>query len=197
MCLCVCLCGHCNGKQVKVAVYRFLKEETRSCHHLRRANYRALKLGNLKTRKTVASKQQMKFHGAMMRQIRNVLNEGYIDDGPETTKALKYVRKLKNDSTLQQNIAEGLIGDFSIQTDLKYIDKVLELEASQRTDSGDTSPLDERIPHHSECEPGEMRAEEEDFDFRSWFTVEEWSKIMRDEPAHPADSEEDDLERPF
>ena len=140
VCICVCHCGHCDNKHVKVAVYRFLSGETRSCHHLRRANYRALKQGKLKTRKTMASEEQMKFHGAMMRILRKYLRDKKFDNSQDAQKALRYAQRLQSDDALRNNVAEGLKGDFSIETDIGYIRRALVLADKQQLLDTDAAP---------------------------------------------------------
>ena len=132
----------------------------------------------------MASKEQIRFHGAMMLQLRKCLKAGKIDNSPDTTKALAYARKLKGDAALRKNIADGLTGDFSIDTDIKYIDKALALAAKQEStvQVGDSSP-DDSYP-----------LVEDDLDaIRAQYTKEESSRIMRDTMEPEVVDDEEDL----
>jgi hypothetical protein len=84
----------------------------------------------------VASNEQMRFHGAMMRQLRNCLKAGKMDPSPDTAKALQYALRLVNDANLRKVISEGLGQDFSIETDMKYIHKAIALSGGPQAQDG-------------------------------------------------------------
>lgn len=124
----------------------------------------------------MASIEQVKFHGAMMRHLRQCLRAGAIDDSAETTKALIYARKLTKDEVLRKNISAGLAADFSIETDMKYIRKALALvdPPGQANAGADEGSL---LPEETECFGPE---EQTDLDeLQAQLSPEEWEEIMR------------------
>jgi hypothetical protein len=121
------------------------------------------------------SQQQIKFHGAMMGQLRNCMKRGYIDDSPDTKKALKYARRLLLDPQLQKNIAAGLSEDFSMKTDLKNI--LLAIALAEKPAICGTTPKDTSLTHEEE-----MIGPEDVFDldeFQARCSPEEWEEMNR------------------
>jgi hypothetical protein len=134
----------------------------------------------------MASTEQIRFHGAMMRHLRNCLKTGAIDDRPDTAKALQYARRLVDDAALRKNIADGLTGNFSIDTDMKYIHKLISLSEAQEKGSA--------APGHcgSPSDEGYSKWQEEELDleeFQKQCSPEEWAEMMR--PVQEENAKED------
>jgi hypothetical protein len=205
MCVCICRCGKCKCKKITVAIYRFKKEETRSCHSLRRENYAALKRGELKSKRMNPSLEQMKFHGAMMRHLRTCLNDEVLDlSDPTTDKALKYVKRLKSEDDLRNTIAKGLTGEFSIEKDISYVDRVLALEAVGAKAKDNANSKGNNLDPNEQSASGTVVAiaspEEDLEEHLAKMTPADWQEIrqaLNDEPpTKPPQSDEigpDDL----